>query len=87
MARDALLEVLLEVPKAGLVPGDQSDRQIVEKLRSAADEKASQTPGAVVRTDIAPEIRVSEGRHLITNEEMLLIASRWAVTVPDSAVS
>ena len=86
MARDTFIEVLLELPKADADNHAGVDRIVVEKLKRAADEQAAAV-GGVVRADTPPELHMSQGRHLITNEDTYLIASRWRVTVPDSAAT
>lgn len=83
--RDIFIDVLLEVPVRELHRLQDPTRELYERMRHAADAKCD-AAGARLRTDRAPEVRIQEGRHPLTGEDITLFASRWAVVAPDSLV-
>lgn len=81
--RDAFVDVLVEVPVADLATEADPTRALYDVMRHKADEVCAHS-GARLRTDRAPEVRVQEGRHPALGIDVTLVASRWAVVVPDS---
>lgn len=81
--RDAFVDVTLEVSLVELARESDPSAYILEKMRGAADTLCDRN-GARLRTDRKPEIHIKEGRHIITQEDVLLCASRWAVVAPES---
>ena len=81
--RDAFVDVTLEVPAMDLLRVDDPTRFLYERMRDRADQLCEES-GARLRTDRAPEVHIREGRHPLTGLDMTLVASRWAVVVPDS---
>jgi hypothetical protein len=80
--RDAFIDVLVEVPAADLAREADPTRFLYDVMRHKADAECA-TAGATLRTDRAPEVVVREGRHPLLHVDMTLVASRWAVVVPD----
>ena len=81
--RDAFVDVTLEVPAAELVRLSDPTAFLYERMRDRADALCAES-GARLRTDRAPEVIVQEGRHPLLGLDVTLVASRWAVVVPDS---
>lgn len=80
--RDAFVDVLIEVPVRELARLDDPTSAVLDAMRESADAKCAEV-GARLRTDRAPEVRVQEARHPLIGD-MTLVASRWAVVVPES---
>lgn len=85
MARDAFLDVFLEVPASDMLRMDpeRSGQQLLDKLRQQADDEVAKVKGAYLRTDREVPMEVREGQHFITGESTYLISTRWPVVVPD----
>lgn len=88
--KDTFLDVEVAIPSAGLADNlfttelkDELATEVVEKCRVKADEVARGVGGRV-RTDRAPEFYIRTGGDLVSGEEFLLVASRWAVRVPNA---
>lgn len=84
MARDVFLDVTLEVSAADL-PVGQSGQIILDKLRPKVEAEVAAIPGARLRVDSRVEMHVSHAEHKLTGEDMVLVATRWPVVVPESA--
>lgn len=80
--RDAFVDVLVEVPASELQRQADPTRHLYDLMLHRADEVCAEQ-GARLRTDRTPEVRVQEGRHPL-GFDVTLVASRWAVVVPDS---
>ena len=81
--RDAFIDVLVEVPVSDLQTVADPTRHLYDLMRHKADETCAES-GARLRTDRAPEVNIRQGRHPLLGLDMTLVASRWAVTVPES---
>lgn len=82
--RDAFVDVMLEVPVRELAALPDPTRALYERMREGADARCAEVGGRL-RTDRAPEVRVQEADHPLIGG-VTLVASRWAVVVPDSVV-
>lgn len=82
--RDAFVEVLLEVPTAEVARLHDPTWDLYEAMRKVADERCVEA-GGYLRTDRAPEVRVQEAQSM-ERVDMTLVASRWAVVVPEGAL-
>lgn len=80
--RDAFVDVLLELPTSDLAAQDDPTRYLYERMREGADALCAEN-GSELRTDRAPEVVIREGQHPLLGTPMTLIASRWAVLVPE----
>ena len=81
--RDAFLDVSLELNPDALAAQDDPSRYVLEAARAEADRKCADS-GAQLRTDRAPEVLVQNGVHKLTRRDVVLVATRWAVRVPES---
>ena len=81
--RDAYIDVLVEVPVRDLQNIADPSRHLYDLMVHKADEMCAES-GARLRTDRAPEVHVRQGRHPLLGLDMTLVASRWAVIVPES---
>lgn len=61
-----------------------ASRQVIEKLRRGADEAAA-TVGGHVDATVTPEIVTSHKTSPLVGGDLLLVAARFAVEVPDDA--
>lgn len=80
--RDAFLDVRLELDLVSLQAEADPSAFIIETARSEAD-RLCERSRAQLRTDRDPELVVEQGQHRLTGQSVLLVASRWAVRVPE----
>jgi hypothetical protein len=80
--RDAFVDVLLEIPTADLGSQQDPTKYLFDRMRTKADETCDEQ-AARLRTDRTPEVVVRQGRHPLLGVDMTLVASRWAVVVPE----
>lgn len=82
------IDILLDVPKADVERLGKAGaaRYVMEKLRHSADAEAHKKGGHVVPT-VMPELQIKTGAHPLLHggADVLLIAGRFAVDLPDSA--
>lgn len=85
--RDTFLDVTLEVSAADMTryPQGKTGQVLLDKLRPVVDEAVAAVPGARLVLTRGVELHVGHGEHKLTGEEMLLVASRWPIVVPESA--
>ena len=81
MSHRAYIDVLLEVPVAELAKCDDPTRTLWEAMRTKADMDC-RDQGAKLRTDTTPQVIVRQA-HTALIGDVTLVASRWAVDVPD----
>lgn len=82
--RDAFIDVVIEVPRDDLRShGDNAPQWVLERMRGKADEVCAEN-GARLRTDLAPEFIIEDAEQKFTGVEYVLMATRWAVVVPES---
>jgi hypothetical protein len=81
MSRHAFIDVLLEVPVAELNRHPDPTRALWDMMRTKADQDCREA-GATLRTDSTPEVIVRQA-HTALIGDITLVASRWAVDVPD----
>ena len=81
MAR-AFIDVLLEVPVAQLAKSPDPTRELWETMRTKADAQCAEA-GARLRTDVTPEVIVKQAHSALIGD-VTLVASRWAVEVPEA---
>lgn len=67
-----------------LGPG-KAERHVIELLRGKAEREAAAVGGRLV-TDTMPEMVVAKRASVLTNQDFLLVGTRWLVEVPDSFV-
>lgn len=79
--RDAFVDVQLELNPDALALESDPSQYVLEASRAEA-ERLCDDNRAQLRTDRAPEVLVKKGIHKLTRQEVLLVASRWAVRVP-----
>lgn len=88
MSRRVKLDILLDVPKADVERLGKAGaaRFVMEKLRHSADAEAAKVGGQVVTT-VRPELQIQVGQNPLLHhgQDMLLVAGRFAVDVPDGA--
>ena len=82
MTKAAYIDVLLEIPTAQLNASADPTRELWERMRSKADQDCHDA-GARLRTDREPEVIVKQA-HTALIGDVTLVASRWAVDVPES---
>lgn len=83
IVKDIFIDVLLELNEASLVTAADPTAYIIETARDEADRRCQQS-GARLHTDSPPEILIERGQHKETQEQVLLVATRWAVTAPEN---
>jgi hypothetical protein len=81
MTQRAYIDVLLEIPAAQLARSADPTRELWDMMRTKADQDCRQS-GAMLRTDSEPEVIVRQA-HTALMGDVTLVASRWAVDVPD----
>ena len=81
MSRSAFIDVFLEINTHELARESDPTRTVWDLMRTKADAQCAEV-GATLRTDRAPEIIVKEA-HGPLQGYVTLIASRWAVEVPE----
>lgn len=85
MPRDAFLDVTLEFSADGIDQA-RSGQIILDKMRPKVEEEVAKIRGARLRVDSRVELHVSHAEHKLTGEDMVLVAARWPVTLPDGAL-
>lgn len=81
--RDAFVDVTYEVPALELAMQRDPPSYVLERMRDRADALCAEQ-GARLRTDRSPEVIVNQAVERATGADTVLIASRWAVVVPDA---
>lgn len=81
--KDAFIDVSCELNPVQLAQERDPARFVLELSRETADARCAES-GARLRTDRAPEVVVSHAIEPTTGRDVILVASRWAVLVPDS---
>lgn len=81
--RDAFLDVQLEINPDALEREADPSRYVLEASRAKAEQMCADS-GAQLRTDRAPEALVQRGVHKLTRRDVVLVATRWPVRVPES---
>lgn len=81
--QDLFIDVHLEVNPDVAAGQPDANRYLLELSRDTADRRCIEAGGRL-RTDKAPEFVVSRVIDPLTGFGMLLVASRWAVVVPDA---
>lgn len=84
MSKEAQIDVEMEVPVNDYLVGDEAfARGLIEKMREKADAEA-RLAGGTLRTDRLPELNTMRATSPIFGGDLLLVASRWWVEVPES---
>lgn len=84
--RDAFIDVLVEIPTADLAAESDPTAHLYRLMTNAADRECALV-GAQLRTDRVPEVLVQQAQHPLLSVAMTLVASRWAVRVPDAVAA
>ena len=82
MTQRAYIDVTLEIHVADLAAQPDPTRYLWEVMRTKADDECAKA-GAHLRTDSTPEVIVKQAHSALIGD-VTLVASRWAVDVPDS---
>lgn len=85
MKREAI-DVELEIPYAEIqrYPSQRAaTREILGKLRHTAETKAAEVGGALAST-VLPEIVIKRTSSILLGGDLMLVAARWQVDVPES---
>lgn len=80
---DSFIDINLEIFTLELDKERDPTRYVWELARETADRHCAEAGGRL-RTDRAPEIFVSEGLDRLTGQAITLVATRWAVVLPDA---
>lgn len=81
--RDAFIDVSIEVPARALMLDRNPSQAVMERLEAAALAKCDQNLGRL-RTDKGPEVIVKAAVEISTGVDMVLVAARWPVVIPDA---
>lgn len=81
--RNVYLDVRLELDAYALDQQGSPTAEVVAMSREEA-ERLCQRHGATLHTDSAPEFLVERGQNKATGQLCVLVASRWACTVPEN---
>lgn len=84
--RDTFLDVTLAVSQRELDVADDPSALVLEKMRGEADRVCMEVGGRL-RTDRNPEVVIRNAEHKLTGERYVLLATRWAVVVPDGVAA
>jgi hypothetical protein len=82
------IDVELEIPYSEIIryPSQEAATELIlGKLRHAAEGKAAEAKGELVTT-VLPEIVIKRTSSILLGGDLLLVAARWMVDVPESFV-
>lgn len=84
------IDIEQELPAGEFLDGFRSTQEktiaskaIINQAREKADQEA-RLVGGRVRVDMKPEFYIRRGSHVLLGGDLMLVASRWSVEVPDS---